>query len=68
MAARCGELLFQVGDIPRGGVTERLAVKSPAASGGAFEGSYLLGWGNLSPKPPNKDTIPPHRKQWGILV
>src|SRR5207249_11968814 len=22
----------------------------------------------LSPKPPNKDAIPPHRKQWGILA
>ena len=27
-----------------------------------------LCWGNLSPKPPNKDAIPPHRKQWGILA
>src|SRR2546426_8080787 len=43
-------------------------VKIPAASGGALEGRSLLCWGNLSPKPPNKDAIPPHRKQWGILA
>jgi hypothetical protein len=35
---------------------------------GLLEGRYLLCWGNLSPKPPNKDAIPPHRKQWGILA
>ncbi len=40
----------------------------PAASGGALEGRSLSCWGNLSPKPPNKDAIPPHRKQWGILA
>ena len=39
-----------------------------AASGGALKGTCLLCWGNLSPKPPNKDAIPPHRKQWGILA
>src|SRR5947208_1930593 len=44
------------------------SVKIPAASGGALEGRSLLCWGNLSPKPPNKDAIPPHRKQWGILA
>src|SRR6266545_6617314 len=44
------------------------AVKIPAASGGALEGRSLSCWGNLSPKPPNKDAIPPHRKQWGILA
>src|SRR6266511_5594430 len=43
-------------------------VKIPAASGGALEGRSLSCWGNLSPKPPNKDAIPPHRKQWGILA
>ena len=43
-------------------------VKIPAASGGALEGNCPLCWGNLSPKPPNKDAIPPHRKQWGILA
>jgi len=43
-------------------------VKIPAASGGAFRRNCLLCWGNLSPKPPNKDAIPPHRKQWGILA
>src|SRR5438128_9990840 len=43
-------------------------VKIPAASGGALEGRSLLCWGNLSPKPPNKDAIPPRRKQWGILA
>src|SRR5439155_24196638 len=43
-------------------------VKIPAASGGALEGRSLLCWGNLSPKPPNKDAIPPHRKQGGILA
>ena len=48
-------------------MTRRL-VKIPAASGGALEGRSLLCWGNLSPKPPNKDAIPPHRKQWGILA
>jgi hypothetical protein len=41
----------------------RIEVKIPAASGGAFEGRSLLCWGILSPKPPNKDAIPPHRKQ-----
>src|SRR6266511_5793685 len=45
-----------------------LIVKIPAASGGALEGRSLSCWGNLSPKPPNKDAIPPHRKQWGILA
>src|SRR6266536_2239620 len=45
-----------------------LQVKIPAASGGALEGRSLSCWGNLSPKPPNKDAIPPHRKQWGILA
>ena len=45
-----------------------ISVKIPAASGGALEGRSLLCWGNLSPKPPNKDAIPPHRKQWGILA
>src|SRR6266516_3006172 len=50
----------------RVGYTTR--VKIPAASGGALEGRSLLCWGNLSPKPPNKDAIPPHRKQWGILA
>jgi len=33
-----------------------------------MKGSRLLCWGNLSPKPPNTDAIPPHRKQWGILA
>ena len=33
-----------------------------------FKGSHLLCWGHLSPKPPNTDAIPPHRKQWGILA
>src|SRR6266545_6153136 len=45
-----------------------IRVKIPAASGGALEGRSLSCWGNLSPKPPNKDAIPPHRKQWGILA
>src|SRR6266542_5246026 len=45
-----------------------LIVKIPAASGGALEGRSLSCWGNLSPKPPNMDAIPPHRKQWGILA
>ena len=49
-----------------GGCASR--VKIPAASGGALKGTCLLCWGNLSPKPPNKDAIPPHRKQWGILA
>ena len=49
-------------------VETRGTVKIPAASGGALEGRSLLCWGNLSPKPPNKDAIPPHRKQWGILA
>src|SRR5213593_3615987 len=48
--------------------TLSVKVKIPAASGGALEGRSLLCWGNLSPKPPNKDAIPPHRKQWGILA
>jgi len=43
--------------------TAEAEVKIPAASCGALEGSCLLCWGNLSPKPPNKDAIPPHRKQ-----
>ncbi len=42
--------------------------RSPPQAAGLLEGSYLLCWGNLSPKPPNKDAIPPHRKQWGILA
>src|SRR6266436_8862470 len=33
-----------------------------------LEKMSLLCWGNLSPKPPNKAAIPPHRKQWGILA
>ena len=33
-----------------------------------IKGSHLCCWGNLSLKPPNKDAIPPHRKQWGILA
>src|SRR5437870_11612338 len=47
---------------------DQTSVKIPAASGGALEGRSLLCWGNLSPKPPNKDAIPPNRKQWGILA
>ena len=50
------------------GVHGQERVKIPAASGGALKGTCLLCWGNLSPKPPNKDAIPPHRKQWGILA
>jgi len=50
------------------GLVDLLEVKIPAASGGALEGGCPLCWGNLSPKPPNKDAIPPHRKQWGILA
>ena len=25
-------------------------------------------YGNLSPNPPHKDAIPPHRKQWGGMA
>ena len=46
---------------------DNTGVKHPAASSGALKRKLSVIWGNLSPKPPNKDAIPPHRKQWGIL-
>jgi hypothetical protein len=45
--------------------------ETPRPKGGASHKPYLISWGNLSSKPPNKDSIHPratHGAFWNGLV